>query len=225
MFLCPRCCRMSFILVLQSCNSSAALLVCRTYHGRRKNWMCTCPSVLLVKSSNAVWVVFIPWGGVGAHILSVIYFPIMCEFSGVAYLKMLVRKFLIFKECIVGKHPFWSGTVSSITRCCRKCKLCICLMQQFTYVLQFLQPHVSHSCLWWVKNESFVKPVLLNFYCRQGHRICSTVAQYSISLSHMQFSICMVARKRECFSSCISRYAKAHFGEVLGIKLVSFHLP
>jgi len=38
------------------------------------------------------------------HILSIMYFPIMCGFSGVAYLKILVTEFLIFKEYIVGKH-------------------------------------------------------------------------------------------------------------------------
>jgi len=71
------------------------------------------------------------------HILSIMYFPIMCGFSGVAYLKILVTEFLIFKEYIVGKHLVWWGWVSSIARCCRRCKLCICILQQLTYICSF----------------------------------------------------------------------------------------
>jgi len=71
------------------------------------------------------------------HILSVMYFRIMCGFSGVTCLKILVPEFLIFEECIVGKHLIWWRRVSSIARCCRRCKLCICILQQLTYICSF----------------------------------------------------------------------------------------
>jgi len=155
-------------LVLLSCNSScSSLLDCHTCQSIRKKLtvfnFCTCPSILVkccVGGSHSLG---------DCDILSIMYFPIMCGFSGVAYLKILVPEFLSIKEGIAGKHLIWWGRVSSITRCCRRCKLCICIVQQLTYIL-FLQPHnVSRSCFWWVKNEGFVKCVfLLHFCCRRA---------------------------------------------------------
>jgi len=60
---------------------------------------CTCLSIRLVKCCEGG-----SHSSEDCHILSVMYFPIICGFSGVAYLKILVPEFLIFKECIVGKH-------------------------------------------------------------------------------------------------------------------------
>jgi len=125
MFLCPRCCGMLFVLVLLSCNSSSCLLDCRTCRDKEKIdciQLVYMPSIHLVKCCV---------GGSHSledcHILSVMYFPIMFGFSGVAYLKILVPEFLIFKECIVGKHLVWWGRASSIARCCRRYELCICI--------------------------------------------------------------------------------------------------